>query len=59
MLSSSMKFQLLIKLRYRKIRTYHVFKPSDDVSMLVNVKMSTIGWHLNIYEHDEFHAQLS
>ena len=56
MLSSSMKFQLLLKLKYRKIRTYHVFKPSDDVFMLVNVKMSTMGWHLTIYEHDEFHA---
>ena len=59
MLSSSMKFQLLIKLKYRKTSTYHVFKPSDDVFMLVNVKMSTMGWHLTIYEHDEFHAQLS
>ena len=27
--------------------------------MLINVKMPTIRWHFNIYEHDKVYAQLS
>ena len=57
-----MKFQLLIKTK--KLRQYDFL--ASELSyfvfiMLINVKMPTQlhCWHINIYEHDKLHAQLS
>ena len=44
---------------YEKINTFLAFGLSDIVFiMLLNVKMPTICWHFNIYEHDKFRDQL-
>ena len=51
----SMKFQRLIKLKYRQIKKFLGLSLSDVVFiMLMNIKMP-----FNIYEHDQFYAQLS
>ena len=47
-------------LNAEKIKTVHAIKLSDVVFiMLINVKMPTICWHFNIYEHNKCRAQLS
>ena len=44
----SMKFQLLIKLKYRKVNTFSTFKLSHVVCLLpINVKMPTLLSRIN------------
>ena len=55
----SMKCQLLIKSKMLKNKDFSCLKHSDVVFiLLINIKMPT-NWHFNIYEQNEFHAQLS
>ena len=56
----SMKFQLLIKLKYRQIKKFLAFSLSGVVLiMLINFKMPTFVGIFNIYEQDKFRAHLS
>ena len=49
----SVEFQMLIKSKMLKIKTFCAFSRSDVVFiMLINVKIPTIdSWHFNIYEN--------
>ena len=49
----SMKFQLLVKGK----KKLFALKLSDVFILFINVKM--YYWYFNIYEQDQFHAQLS
>ena len=43
-----------------KVQMLAIPKPSMKSTLYIDVQMSTLNcWHLNIYEQDKFHAQLS
>ena len=60
----SMKFQLHIKTKILKSKDTSCFKTHISCInvvfiLLINVQNANNCWHLNIYEQDQFHAQLS
>ena len=52
----SMKFQMLISIKYQSIR---LFKGSDKPRMPFFPLNANDCWHCNIYEQEKFHDQLS
>ena len=61
--SLSAEHEISTASKYKKYKEFHFFSGSGKPRMLffplINVKNANNGWHFNIFERENFHAQLS